>query len=208
MGAGCLRCRRQANRDVGTSAPRRVDTLRDLHGLARESRAYQHGLLRQEQPSSISSGSRSPAQTFPQPERERDSRGRRLRLAPNLGTENRGVQLFGTAREVKDATAHDADAVYVGAVTVIGRILEGFEGTGAQGVALFTYLRYLFPLPPLLEPLPRSTGYRIRRLGLMAEEEQIREWVLAIDRGQSILGSGGLALLLPFIRRRSPRAIP
>jgi hypothetical protein len=88
-----------------------------------------------------------------------------------------------------------------GAVTVIGRIFRESDGTDTQGVALFTYLRYLFPLPPLLEPLPRSGSYRIRRLAPMAEDEQIKEWVLAIDRGQSILGSRGLALLLPFYRR-------
>jgi hypothetical protein len=74
------------------------------------------------------------------------------------------------------------------AVMVLARIIEEGEGTEPPRVeAAFAFFRFLYPFAPLLEPLPRSTGYRIR-LDWSAEGEQVREWLRAIDRGQSILG--------------------
>lgn len=54
--------------------------------------------------------------------------------------------------------------------------------------AAMAHMNFFYPLPPLLEPLKRSRGYRIRRLGWMAEGEEVTGWLRALERGESILG--------------------
>jgi hypothetical protein len=63
---------------------------------------------------------------------------------------------------------------------------EGQERPRQQ--AALAYMSFLYPLAPLLEPLPRSEGYRIRRLGWMAQREEARRWLWALKRAESILG--------------------
>jgi hypothetical protein len=69
---------------------------------------------------------------------------------------------------------------------VLLKILEEGQERPREKAA-FAYMSFFYPLPPLLEPLKRSRGYRIRRLGWMAEGEQVREWLRALER-ESILG--------------------